>query len=74
MAKIQRALLSVFDKTGLAPFASLLAQRGVELISTGGTAKILREQNLAVSDLSEPLAVDEQLVPPRAVPKLRRGP
>src|SRR5437764_790102 len=43
MAKIERALLSVFDKTGLVPFAKILADAGVELISTGGTAKTLRE-------------------------------
>jgi len=52
MAKIQRALLSVFDKTGLVPFARLLKEAGVELISTGGTAKILREDGLIVTDLS----------------------
>ncbi len=42
MKKIQRALLSVSDKTGLVPFAQILAAAGVELISTGGTAKTLR--------------------------------
>jgi phosphoribosylaminoimidazolecarboxamide formyltransferase / IMP cyclohydrolase len=52
MAKIQRALISVFDKTGLIPFAQTLASAGVEIISTGGTAKALREQGIAVSDLS----------------------
>jgi phosphoribosylaminoimidazolecarboxamide formyltransferase/IMP cyclohydrolase len=52
MAKIQRALLSVFDKTGLIPFAQALAAAGVEIISTGGTAKALREHGLMVSDLS----------------------
>jgi phosphoribosylaminoimidazolecarboxamide formyltransferase/IMP cyclohydrolase len=52
MAKIQRALLSVFDKTGLIPFAQALAAAGVEIISTGGTAKVLREQGVMVSDLS----------------------
>jgi phosphoribosylaminoimidazolecarboxamide formyltransferase/IMP cyclohydrolase len=52
MQKIQRALLSVFDKTGLVPFAQALAAAGVELISTGGTAKVLRENGLAVRDLS----------------------
>ena len=52
MAKIQRALLSVFDKTGLIPFAQVLAAAGVEIISTGGTAKALRDQGLIVSDLS----------------------
>jgi phosphoribosylaminoimidazolecarboxamide formyltransferase/IMP cyclohydrolase len=41
--KIQRALLSVSDKTGLIPFAQILARSGVEIISTGGTANTLRE-------------------------------
>jgi len=52
MAKIQRALLSVFDKTGLIPFAQALASAGVEILSTGGTAKVLREHGVMVSDLS----------------------
>jgi phosphoribosylaminoimidazolecarboxamide formyltransferase/IMP cyclohydrolase len=52
MIKIQRALLSVFDKTGLIPFAKALTAAGIELISTGGTAKALREQGIMVSDLS----------------------
>jgi len=52
MAKIQRALLSVFDKTGLIPFAQALAASGVEILSTGGTAKVLREHGVMVSDLS----------------------
>src|SRR5687768_16286699 len=53
MQKIQRALLSVFDKAGLIPFARMLAEAGVELISTGGTAKALREGRLTVKDLSD---------------------
>ena len=52
MAKIQRALLSVSDKTGLVPFARELLQAGVQLISTGGTAKALREAGLEVTELS----------------------
>src|SRR5215469_15780752 len=51
--KISRALLSVSDKTGLIDFARGLADHGVMLISTGGTAKALREAGLAVSDVSE---------------------
>ncbi len=51
--KIKRALLSVTDKSGLIPFAKTLVQSGVELISTGGTAKILREAGLKVQDVSE---------------------
>jgi len=61
MAKIQRALLSVSDKTGLAPFAQILAAAGVELISTGGTARTLREAGLAVKDISEHTGFPEML-------------
>src|SRR6185437_1045316 len=50
---IRRALLSVYDKTGLIDFARALAERDVALISTGGTAKVLREAGLAVTDVSE---------------------
>src|SRR5579884_2438163 len=53
MAKIQRALLSVSDKTGLIPLAQTLIQNGVDLISTGGTAKALREAGLKVTDLGQ---------------------
>src|SRR5580698_10712108 len=51
--KISRALLSVSDKTGLLDFAKGLAGMGVALISTGGTAKALRDAGLTVSDVSE---------------------
>ncbi|NJM33718.1 MAG: bifunctional phosphoribosylaminoimidazolecarboxamide formyltransferase/IMP cyclohydrolase, partial [Rhodomicrobium sp.] len=50
---ISRALLSVSDKRGIADFARRLSSLGVELISTGGTAKTLREARLAVRDVSE---------------------
>ena len=53
MEKIARALLSVSDKTGLVDFARGLSARGVELISTGGTAKALREAGLKVTDVAE---------------------
>jgi phosphoribosylaminoimidazolecarboxamide formyltransferase/IMP cyclohydrolase len=53
MPRIQRVLLSVTDKTGLAVFAQGLAGLGCELISTGGTARLLREAGLAVRDVSE---------------------
>jgi MGS-like domain len=43
MLKIQRAILSVTDKTGLVDFARRLSDLGIELISTGGTAKLLRD-------------------------------
>ena len=53
MVKIKRALLSVSDKAGLAQLGAQLAARGVELVSTGGTAKALREAGLAVKDVSD---------------------
>jgi phosphoribosylaminoimidazolecarboxamide formyltransferase / IMP cyclohydrolase len=61
MAKIHRALLSVSDKTGLVTFAQTLATAGVELISTGGTAKALRDAGLKVSDISEHTGFPEML-------------
>ncbi len=61
MSKIQRALISVSDKTGLAAFAQTLARAGVEIISTGGTAKILRDAGLAVKDISEHTGFPEML-------------
>ena len=59
--KIRRALLSVTDKTGLVEFAQALAGLGVELISTGGTAKELRSAGLAVKDISELTGFPEML-------------
>ena len=59
--KIRRALLSVTDKTGLVEFAQVLADFGVELISTGGTAKTLREAGLAVKDISDLTGFPEML-------------
>jgi phosphoribosylaminoimidazolecarboxamide formyltransferase / IMP cyclohydrolase len=61
MAKIQRALLSVSDKTGLVPLAEALTAAGVELISTGGTARALREAGFAVKDISEHTGFPEML-------------
>jgi phosphoribosylaminoimidazolecarboxamide formyltransferase/IMP cyclohydrolase len=61
MQTIQRALLSVSDKTGLVPFAQTLAAAGVELISTGGTARALREAGLAVKDISDYTGFPEML-------------
>ena len=51
--KVKRALLSVSDKTGLAELGRALARHGVELVSTGGTAKALRDAGLAVRDVAE---------------------
>ena len=51
--KIKRALLSVSDKSGLAELGKALAARGVELVSTGGTARALRDAGLEVKDVSE---------------------
>ena len=50
---IQRALLSVSDKTGIVEFAQALVQRGVVILSTGGTAKLLRDKQIPVTDVSE---------------------
>ncbi|MDR1243174.1 MAG: IMP cyclohydrolase [Deltaproteobacteria bacterium] len=50
---VKRALLSVTDKTGLLEFASFLADRGVELVSTGGTHTVLREAGLPAATVSE---------------------
>src|SRR5262245_28898218 len=61
MAKIQRALISVFDKTGLIPFARVLAESGVQLISTGGTARALREAGLQVTDIRDVTGFPEMM-------------
>ena len=61
MRKMRRALLSVSDKSGLALLARTLAAAGVELISTGGTAKALREAGLEVADLSAYTGFPEML-------------
>jgi phosphoribosylaminoimidazolecarboxamide formyltransferase/IMP cyclohydrolase len=61
MNKISRALLSVSDKTGLVPFAQTLAAANVELLSTGGTAKALRDAGLAVKDISEHTGFPEMM-------------
>jgi phosphoribosylaminoimidazolecarboxamide formyltransferase / IMP cyclohydrolase len=61
MSKIQRAILSVTDKTGLVDFARQLSTLGIELISTGGTAKLLRESGIAVKDISELTGFPEML-------------
>jgi phosphoribosylaminoimidazolecarboxamide formyltransferase / IMP cyclohydrolase len=61
MPRIQRALLSVSDKTGLVEFARVLSAAGVELLSTGGTARTLRDAGLEVKDISEHTGFPEML-------------
>jgi len=58
---VRRALLSVSDKTGLIDLAKALAARNVELLSTGGTAKAIREAGLAVKDVSEVTGFPEMM-------------
>lgn len=53
MIKIKTALISVSDKSGIVEFAKFLAENGVKIISTGGTAKAIAEANVEVSDISE---------------------
>lgn len=57
----RRALLSVTDKAGIVPFAQSLQSLGFEILSTGGTAKVLREAGLAVTDVSEVTQFPEML-------------
>ncbi|WP_288730030.1 bifunctional phosphoribosylaminoimidazolecarboxamide formyltransferase/IMP cyclohydrolase [uncultured Pseudoxanthomonas sp.] len=58
---VRRALLSVSDKTGLLELARALAARGVELLSTGGTAKAIRDAGLPVKDVSEVTGFPEMM-------------
>ena len=50
---IRRALISVSDKTGIVEFAQALAERGVDILSTGGTARLLAEQGISVTEVSD---------------------
>jgi phosphoribosylaminoimidazolecarboxamide formyltransferase/IMP cyclohydrolase len=59
--KIARALLSVSDKTGLADFARALRRHGVEIVSTGGTAKLLRDAGIEVIDVAEVTGLPEMM-------------
>jgi len=61
MASIQRALLSVSDKTGIVDFARALKSLGVELLSTGGTAKLLADNGIAVTEVSDYTGFPEML-------------
>ncbi len=59
--KIQRALISVSDKTGIVELAKTVAQTGAEILSTGGTAKALRDAGLKVKDVSEHTGFSEMM-------------
>src|SRR5690606_6751871 len=59
--RVRRALLSVSDKTGLVDFARALARHGATLLSTGGTARALREAGLEVTDVSEATGFPEMM-------------
>ncbi|MBI1385958.1 MAG: bifunctional phosphoribosylaminoimidazolecarboxamide formyltransferase/IMP cyclohydrolase [Rhizobiales bacterium] len=61
MRKIERALISVSDKTGLVELAGALVARGVALVSTGGTARSLREAGFAVADVSDVTGFPEMM-------------
>lgn len=61
MARVKRALISVSDKTGLLELAKALNNLGVEILSTGGTAKLLRDNNIAVKDVSSYTGFPEML-------------
>jgi phosphoribosylaminoimidazolecarboxamide formyltransferase/IMP cyclohydrolase len=61
MARISRVLLSVTDKTGIVDFARALSGMGAELISTGGTARLIREAGIPVKDVSEVTGFPEML-------------
>ena len=61
MKKIERALISVYDKTNLLEIATALAQRGVEILSTGGTARHLRDARIDILDVSDYTGFPEML-------------
>lgn len=61
MAKVQRALISVSDKTGVIEFAKGLSKMGVEILSTGGTAKALKDAGVSVKDVSEHTGFPEMM-------------
>ncbi len=61
MKKVERALISLTDKSGIEDFARALTELGVEILSTGGTAKKMRENNIPVTDVSEFTGFPEML-------------
>jgi len=61
MIQIRRALVSVSDKQGLLPFVATLARLGVEILSTGGTARMLRDAGVGVTDVAEHTGFPEMM-------------
>ena len=61
MAKIRRVLISVTDKSGILDFARALVKSGAELVSTGGTARLIRDAGIAVQDVSDVTGFPEML-------------
>jgi phosphoribosylaminoimidazolecarboxamide formyltransferase / IMP cyclohydrolase len=61
MSKIQRALISVSDKSGIVAFAQTLSKQGIEILSTGGTAKLLADNGISVKEVSEYTAFPEMM-------------
>ena len=61
MRKIERAIISVTDKTGVVDFAKALSEFGVQILSTGGTARVMREGEVPVTDISEYTGFPEML-------------
>ena len=61
LAPLRRALISVSDKTGIVDFARALAARNVEILSTGGTCRLLREEGLSVVEVSDHTGFPEMM-------------
>lgn len=61
MNRVERALISLTDKSGIEDFAKALTEMGVEILSTGGTAKKMRDKGIAVTDVSEFTGFPEML-------------
>jgi len=61
IVKIERAVVSVTNKEGIVEFAKFLSEQGAEIISTGGTAKLLRENGISVTEVSDYTGFPEML-------------
>jgi phosphoribosylaminoimidazolecarboxamide formyltransferase/IMP cyclohydrolase len=61
MSRVRRALVSVHDKAGVVEFARGLAALGVEIVSTGGTARLLRDAGLSIVDVSDVTGFPEMM-------------